>query len=101
MANEQMIPEAALRDENAVEMLRVWIAEKRMHCSMRVGMYQKTMNIPETRAWGVILADVARHLAGALESGYSADKAETIAGIRDNFLRELARPTSKAEGGFR
>jgi hypothetical protein len=47
-------------------MLRVWIAEKKLHCSMKVGMYRETMNIPEEKAWGKILADVARHFANAL-----------------------------------
>ena len=40
--NERVIPEAALRDENSVEMLRVWIAEKKLHCSMKIGMYRET-----------------------------------------------------------
>ena len=30
MPNEQVIPEAALRDPKSVEMLRVWIAEKKL-----------------------------------------------------------------------
>jgi hypothetical protein len=32
--NERPIPEAAMRDEDALEMLRVWIAEKKRHCSI-------------------------------------------------------------------
>jgi hypothetical protein len=47
-------------------MLRVWIAERKLHCSMKVGMYRETMKIPEEKAWGVILADVARHVACGL-----------------------------------
>ena len=98
--NERPIPSAALRDEDAVEMLRVWIAENKLHCSMKVGMYLETMNIPEEKAWGVILADVTRHLAAALESGYSANRIDAIQKIRDSYLKELAAPTSKAEGDF-
>ena len=98
--NERPIPEAALRDEDAVEMLRVWIAERKLHCSMKVGMYHATMNIPEEKAWGVILADVARHAARALESGYSSKAAESLEKIRDSFLNELGSPTSEAKGGF-
>lgn len=98
--NERPIPEAALRDEDAVEMLRVWIAEQKLHCSMKVGMYRETMNIPEEKAWGVILADVARHLAKALESGYSANEAESLEKIRNSFFAELGAPTSEAKGGF-
>jgi len=98
--NQRPIPEAAIRDEDAVEMLRVWIAERGLHCSMKVDMYRETMNVSEEKAWGKILADVARHLANALESGYSTDAAESLQKIRDSFLKELGDPTSEAKGGF-
>jgi len=39
MANERVIPDAALRDPNSMEMLRVWIAEKSLWCSLRVGIW--------------------------------------------------------------
>jgi hypothetical protein len=80
--------------------LRVWIAEKGLHCSLKVGMYRETTNIAEETAWGTILADVARHVANALQSKYSVDAAETLHKIRDSFLNELEKPTSEARGGF-
>jgi hypothetical protein len=98
--NQRPIPEAALRDENAVEMLRVWIAERGLHCSIKVGMYRETMNVSEEKAWGTILADVAKHVANALQAGYSTDIEESLEKIRDSFLKELDAPTSKAEGDF-
>ncbi|MHC2435401.1 DUF5076 domain-containing protein [Bradyrhizobium sp. USDA 4451] len=98
--NERPIPEAALRDKNAVELLRVWIAEQQLQCSMKVGMYRETTNVAEGRAWGIILADVTRHLAMALEAGYSADRDKTIREIRDCYLKELEDPTSGATGEF-
>lgn len=98
--NQRPIPEAALRDEDAVEMLRVWIAEGRLHCSIKVGMYKETMNIPEETAWGTILADVAQHVANALASGYSADTVESLQMIQDKLVKELENPTSKAKGDF-
>jgi hypothetical protein len=98
--NQRPIPEAALRDEDAVEMLRVWIAERGLHCSMKVGMYRETMNVPEESAWGTILADAAKHLANALEARYSTNAADSLQKIRDRFLKELGTPTSGAEGSF-
>jgi hypothetical protein len=92
--NQRPIPEAALRDKDAVEMLRVWIAERGLHCSIKVGMYRETMNIAEEKAWGTILADVARHVANALESGYAMDATRSLEKIRDVFLAELESPTS-------
>src|SRR5579872_1798192 len=98
--NDLTIPEAALRDKNAVEMLRVWIAENQLHCSIKVGMYQESSNIPEGRAWGTTLADVTRHVATALESRYSADRDKVIQEIRDRYLKELGSPTSDVTGEF-
>ena len=98
--NQRPIPDAALRDKDAVEMLRVWIAEEGLHCSLKVGMYRETTKIPEETAWGTILADVARHVANALQSKYSVDAADAVRKIRESFLEELANPTSEATGSF-
>jgi len=98
--NQRPVPEAALRDDDAVEMLRVWIAERGLHCSMKIGMYVETMKVSEEKAWGTILADVARHVSRALESGYSTDASESLQKIRDSFIKELGVPTSEAKGDF-
>jgi hypothetical protein len=98
--NQRPIPEAALRDKDAVEMLRVWIAENKLHCSMKVGMYRETTSVPEEVAWATILADVARHLANALKAEYSLDPSETLSKIQAGFIKELSLPTSEATGGF-
>jgi hypothetical protein len=98
--NQRPIPDAALRDADAVEMLRVWIAEQKLHCSLKIGMYHETEGVSEQHAWGVILADVARHVASALASGYGLDKEESVRKIRDAFSKELGAPTSLAEGSF-
>jgi hypothetical protein len=98
MLNEMTIPEAALRDENAVELLRAWVAERRLQCSSKLGRYQETKDIPEGRAWGVILADVTRHVAMAMEAAYSADRMQIVQEIRENYLKELGRRTADATG---
>lgn len=56
------------------------------------------MNVPEEKAWGTILADVAKHVSKALESGYSANAAESLQKILDSFMKELGAPTSEAKG---
>jgi hypothetical protein len=100
MLNEGAIPEAALRDKNAVELLRAWIAERRLQCSSKLGRYHEKTDATEGRAWGVILADVTRHVAMAMEARYSADRTEIIREIRDSFLKELGNPTSDVAGEF-
>ncbi|WP_082674674.1 DUF5076 domain-containing protein [Thiohalocapsa sp. ML1] len=98
--NERPIPDAARHDADAVEMLRVWIANQGLHCSLKVGMYKESTDIPEERAWGTILADAARHVANALHSAYDANQDESIEQIKRAFLAELSAPTSDADGGF-
>jgi len=56
--------------------------------------------VSEEKAWGIVLADTARHIARALESGYSENASEVIRKIRESFEKELNRPTSSLEGGF-
>jgi len=98
--NERPIPAAALRDEDSVEMLRVWIAERKLHCSLKIGMYRETMGIEEEVAWGTILADAARHIAMALSSGSGGSELNSLAKIREKFNQELASPTSDVQGEF-
>ena len=59
------IPPAALRDIEALELVRVWVAEQGLHCSLRVGLYAGDGVPWETAAWGTILADLAGHVADA------------------------------------
>lgn len=98
--NERPIPEAAIRDKESVEMLRVWIAEQKLHCSMKIGMYRETMDVSEEKAWGVILADVSRHIAAAMEENYGLNQSDVINKIREHYLTELGDPTSRATGKF-
>jgi aminopeptidase C len=98
--NERPIPESALRDKDSVEMLRVWIAEEGLHCSLKVGMYHESTNTPEEKAWGVILADAVRHIAKALETSYSGNYDESIKKIKESLLQELVSPTSDIKGDF-
>lgn len=98
--NQRLIPDAALRDANAVEMLRVWIAEQGLHCSIKVGMYRESTNVSEEKAWGRILADAARHISKALHDGYGADAVESLRAIRESFDQELGAPSTALKGDF-
>jgi hypothetical protein len=95
-----VVPDAALRDPESIEMLRVWIAEKSLWCSIRTGIYQKRKYVSEEKAWGVILADAARHIADALPADCGMKAPETIQRIKESFIAELAKPTSDTEGQF-
>lgn len=91
--HECPIPTAVLDDDDAVEMLRVWTAEKTMYCSMKVGMYQETRKISEEAVWGIILADIARQVSDALQQAYPRTEADSLTMVRDHFLNELSAPS--------
>ena len=81
-------------------MLRVWIAEAQLWCSLEIGMYRERSKVDERQAWGVILADAARHIAEALRKGYGDEPAEALRAIREVFNSELDEPTSGTSGSF-
>lgn len=94
------VPPAALEDDAAVEMARVWVAKQGLHCVLNVGTYRDS-GIREATAWGVILADMARHLSHALrDNGLEADSDKALAEIQQVMIRELDHPTSNATGEF-
>lgn len=98
--NERPIPPAALRDVESVEMLRVWVAERELHCSVKIGMYRDGMGIDEEAAWGTIFADAIRHIAKALHPSSSENEGTAISNICSRLTDELGSPTSELRGGF-
>ena len=94
-----VIPPAAQRDENSVQMLTAWIAEKGLHCTLNVGMWHAEGR-SEAKSWGILLADVIRHLANALEEDQGTNADLVTNQVVQALLKELDSPTSKATGGF-
>ncbi len=84
---ELNIPAAAEQDPASIEVLRVWVANKGQHGTLRTGLWR------DPAAWGIVLADPLRHFANAhqQETGFKFD--ETVSTIRDLFDRGLSSPT--------
>jgi len=97
--NEQPIPPVVLNDANATEMLRAWIANQGLHCSVRIGMYHDR-DVDEARAWGILLADVMRHASQALEKEYGIPASESLLKIPVHMKAELDQPTSEISGSL-
>jgi hypothetical protein len=93
------VPPKAAHDPRSQEMIRAWIADGGLHCSLRVGLWQDE-NVDESLAWGILLADVVRHVANAMEESDGKDRRETIEAIKESFLTEIRKPTSKHRGKF-
>jgi hypothetical protein len=99
-AGELVIPPAALADERAVEMLRVWIANRGLHCSLNIGHWQPHQGVEEDLAWGRVLADAIRHIANALHAEHGTAPEETVRRVFKAMEVELGEPTTKHRGRF-
>ncbi|PIC02113.1 DUF5076 domain-containing protein [Caulobacter sp. X] len=93
------IPPAALRDTDAVELARVWIAEQGLHCSLKCGLYAEGGVETETAAWGIILADMAGHIADALSADGLGGEGALLDAIVESFNIEVSTPTSERTRG--
>jgi hypothetical protein len=94
------IPLAAQRDEQAVEVLRAWIAEGGLHCAVRVGMHTDQGVEREKYAWGIMFADAVRHVADALVLQGFGSHDSIVRGIVDGFRAEIEQSTSGRSGDF-
>ena len=90
--DQLIIPSPAKTDPSSFELLRVWVANKGQHVSIRVGVWK------DPAAWGIVLADLARHIANAYESDAGLSQAETLSRIKTGFEAELSSETDRPLG---
>lgn len=81
--NELPVPGSVAKDPNSLEIARVWIAEKRQQVSLRVGVW------PDPAAWGILLADLARHVASSYRQESGLDELKTLERIKAGFEAEF------------
>lgn len=91
---ELVIPAAAYKDVASVEVLRVWVASHQQHVSIRTGLWE------DPGAWGILLADLARHVVNALEQEGLVDPVDALTRIRGLFDAELDSPTDIPTGSI-
>ena len=89
-----LVPTEVSRDPKAVEVIRAWVANEGLVCALRPTTWA------DSGAWGIVLADAARHVANALRDETGDDPAATVVKIREMFNRELAEPTDEPTGAF-
>jgi hypothetical protein len=94
--NDQLlIPDAAQTDPKSFELLRVWIANKGQHVSLRTGVWN------DPAAWGIMLADLVRHVANAYQQDAGLDQLKTLRRIKAALDAELGSPTDEPSGQIR
>ena len=89
--HELSIPEPALADPAARELLRVWAARDAQHVSIATGLWK------DRAAWGIALVDLARHIARAYELT-GKDGKIALERIRAGFDAEWSHPTDEPTG---
>ena len=90
--SQLVIPEIAKADRQSFEILRVWISNGTQHVSLRVGVW----NNPQ--AWGIMLADLARHIANSFDGKTSVDRLRVLELIKQGLYAELEGPTDEPSG---
>jgi Domain of unknown function (DUF5076) len=91
-SDQLVIPDAAKNDAHSFELLRVWIANKGQHVSLRIGVWK------DPAAWGLMLADLAKHVANSYEEDGGFDRIATLQRIKTAFDAELGSPTDEPSG---
>ena len=82
-----VIPPTAL-EQGGVEVLRAAIVDGGLHVSLR-----RAFDDPE--AWGMLIADVTRHVARIYANEKNMPEDETLARIRSIYEAEMDAPTDE------
>jgi|SRR5215475_7788237 len=90
--DQLLIPEAAVKDAQSFELLRVWVANKGQHVSLRTGVWS------DPAAWGIMLADLAGHVANSYQDTDGLDRCKVLERIKAGFDAELSSPTDSPSG---
>ncbi len=86
-------PPGAESDPDSVELVRVWAAHGEQHAVLRADAWGD-----EPSAWGILLVDLARHIARAHTELYGRPEAESLARIKQLFDAEWAHSTDAGKG---
>ena len=92
LKGELVVPPEVTSDPKSVEIARVWAAHGGQHVSLDPTLWEDPF------AWGIVLVDLARHVANALEKLQGRSKREVLERIREGFDAEWSKPTDEAKG---
>ena len=73
------IPPTAMADPKAKEIARIWATGGKQEVCLRTAAWK------DPAAWGLILVDLARHVARSYEQIEGRDRNEVLARIREGF----------------
>ncbi len=85
--NELVIPESTSTDPNAREILRAWVANGSLPVSLSADAWEDPVS------WGVVLADLAKHVAKSYHLQKQVDETEVLNRIKAVMDAELPSAT--------
>jgi hypothetical protein len=91
--NELDIPAPATDDPKGVEIARIWAAGGRQVVTLRAEIWN------DPAAWGLMLVDLAKHVANAHEQLGKGTKEEVLQRIKQGFDAEWTSATDEPTGG--
>jgi hypothetical protein len=97
VSQELPVPTNVSSDKNASELIRAWAAQGGLVCSLNPGAWPKDQ---APVAWGILLSDVARHVADALHQAHGFRQDSVLAQLRDVFDKELDQLSAETTGNF-
>jgi|SRR6185369_2706485 hypothetical protein len=92
--NELAPPPKTKDNPEAIELVRAWIVDNGLQCSLNIGGFGEN----ELTTWGILLSDVARHVANAHQQLNGSNAAENLKTIAEHFNVEIKTPTAPASG---
>ncbi len=87
--NQLPIPGSAFNDPKALEMLRVWAGGGAQLVSINANLWEDPAN------WGIMLVDLANHIANAYAQKGGLSKEDALQRIRLGFDAEWNHPTDQ------
>lgn len=96
---ELIIPPAAEKDSQSIEILRAWLAEGSQWISLNPHLY-RNRDFEEEWAWGLFLADTIKHISNAISEQTGKDPKKIVKAIQKSFAKEIKKPTTEVSGGF-
>lgn len=87
------LPDGVVEAEDAIEVLRAWVADGALHVIFDPETFEDDVS-----EWGRLLADVAQHVANAVELDGQMSRAEALSRLADAFDRHVRADQLGASG---
>lgn len=94
MSNALKVPQEIIEDDAAQELARIWMSSTGQQIVLRPEAWE------DPAAWGILLVDIASHVALAIAKQRGVDNTQVLLRIREGFDAEWSNPTDHPAGGI-